>query len=948
MRLTLRTLLAYLDNILDPSDAELLGNKIHQSEFATSLMHQIRGSVRRLRLDAPALDAQGIGNDLNSVAEYLDNVLPPEQVPALEKACLDNETNLGEVASCHQILTLVLGEAAPVTDKMRQHAYSIAPTAAGDSQAQVHDAHGPVPPPLSTIVMAPTSYPSDATFPENGLTEETTASPPTESPVPGSTTATINPYLRVDPPSTKETWRAEASTLSTESAESIDAPVEAPLIATAIPGESVPEGPTASVATASPRNEYPDYLPRKSNWLRSAFITGLIALLILAGMLFATGTIQHNFLTKWIIGESQQVASANSKQAADVPPTTPAQPDLPPRETAEPPRAEQEVHIVSPNQQQPESSAHDQGSFAAPNFDQPPLADTPPLVPMELDREDSLESADRLPDFMDSNGFRDPIETTNRVAGPTPTADQASATDQAPTPNLEPTMELLRSEPSPLPTSPADSIAAEPAEPDVPGIDNTVVDRLVEEEAPSGVVIVNREPVTPGENEVAILPPATILDADPLDLNQPSVSPEPVEPPVASSPDVNALATSRQLPTESRLSIVEAPEVNEPLEPTKLQRDDQLLLLFDAETESWVRLASNVQLQEGDQLLGLPAFRSDIEIGTGLLCSVFGEGRLRLGPGKSLTLLDGHVLLESREPNQTQSVRFGGREFEIQMLDPAAQVAIEATHAYIPGSDISATAPHALLKIISINHSLSVTVDGETYEVPDGWVLATIDDFAPLKPRRSKPPRWTDPEDFLKSTDRRAARDWRKQLGEVTDVQPWLEQITDRKIQQDQRSLAARSLAELDAFGPLVQSFNDASQHSYFERHFETLRRALTRGPEVQQRVRLALERAYGSEQAELMLEMLQGYSAKQLPQGAGTMLVKYLDHPNLELRAFAIENLADITGARSDYRPNDSLLSRSRAANIWRRRLKSRRGIAYDEMPEVVRLLEAAAKDAD
>ncbi len=125
MRLTLRTLMAYLDGILEPDDREALGRKIDESELAKKLIERTQDVVKRSRLGAPQPVGTGVARDPNSVAEYLDNTMAPEQIQDFERVCLESDLHLAEVTSAHNILTMVLGEPAEIEPATRERMYRL-------------------------------------------------------------------------------------------------------------------------------------------------------------------------------------------------------------------------------------------------------------------------------------------------------------------------------------------------------------------------------------------------------------------------------------------------------------------------------------------------------------------------------------------------------------------------------------------------------------------------------------------------------------------------------------------------------------------------------------------------------------------------------------------------------------------------------------------------------
>jgi hypothetical protein len=132
-RLTLRTLLAYIDDTLPPAEAQTLGKKVAESEEAQQLIERIKRITRRRGLTTPTPTGEDADvSDPNTVAEYLSDNLKTAQVRELEETCLTSDVHLAEVAACHQILTLVLTEPVRVPPSANQRMYLLADPPACD------------------------------------------------------------------------------------------------------------------------------------------------------------------------------------------------------------------------------------------------------------------------------------------------------------------------------------------------------------------------------------------------------------------------------------------------------------------------------------------------------------------------------------------------------------------------------------------------------------------------------------------------------------------------------------------------------------------------------------------------------------------------------------------------------------------------------------------------
>jgi hypothetical protein len=155
MRLTLRTLLAWLDDTLPAAEVRQIGQQVSESPLAGELVDKIHRVTRQRRLTVPPGTGPD-GVDANIVAGYIGDELPAEVVAEYEKRCLTSDVTLAEVASVHQILSL-LGQKAKVPVEARERMYHLVKgrEAVGPATPRTFKPKDPEPVPLASWTPPP-------------------------------------------------------------------------------------------------------------------------------------------------------------------------------------------------------------------------------------------------------------------------------------------------------------------------------------------------------------------------------------------------------------------------------------------------------------------------------------------------------------------------------------------------------------------------------------------------------------------------------------------------------------------------------------------------------------------------------------------------------------------------------------------------------------------------
>ena len=878
MRLTLRTLLAYLDDILEQDDTAIIKGKVEESAIATALITRIRDSVDRREVGALSPDVIGPLENANVMGEYLDSTLPPEQIAEIERLCLESDASLSEAAACHQILTVVLGQPARVSDALKKRIYDLPfsdDLLAMEQQTQpAADVRAAKP---SSLATAPVVSHSALEIPEPAADDERNLG--------GGNTGVSNPD---GVPSVAGVSAAEPSDWQSDAPTSIRpvGPDDSGVSHTAVRLKNAPDlddesGRSEAEIVAGATRAMLDQTDGYRGSIRPSRIAPwLITLAMAAVVLYVLGQIFAPL-------QKRDVERVASTEIDDAMPTI-LEPVIEENELSS---ANEPPSVATPNVATPNDATPNVATPGSPTLDvappesgtpPPPADDLSPTVNADL-QSDETETVAEVEMGSGLTPETDPImprPSNDSAATESSTGDPSTKAQDNTEPSVDtPDAEAMDNEPALAETNedvsgdgnktPAMEIPAM----ETPDSSGTMVAELTQ---PNGFVIVREQ-----ENWSRLLPrKADDAPAEPIKPNQPG------NPVFGISVGQTVIAPAYFRPILADQSGLEWTLAG----PTRMK------LGVDPE------LGSVTQLVDGNILLA--STQPDVTAAI-----IFGRRHVKVAMAEAQTVL-AVELTHLRTPG----------------LNPLA------AENRLPVFRIISIQGTALLQSGLID-------DGVISQTGDTVTLATGQQFQGrgIQPtvvgEIDRLPPWIDAPakqgGLLES-----ARDGLMEF--VTKDEPIEKSLREamafRRVEV--AALAAETLLLLgraDVYFGTDGILNRSRQRQYWEEHFQMLRQQIASDAEAANLIRLAIERAELAD-SQILFKLLVGFSTEELEAGGDEKLVSFLDSASMAVRVLAIENLRMIVGDSLGYRADqENANARKNDIKKWETRIR-RGDIRYIE----------------
>ncbi|MEM6978067.1 MAG: hypothetical protein AAF539_00285 [Planctomycetota bacterium] len=894
MRLTLRTLLAYLDNTLEPEDAVVLKAKLEASPRAVALVSRIRGSMNREQLSAPSPDAMGPLENANVMSEYLDSMLSVEQLAEIEQWCQESDVSLAEAAACHHILAIALGQPARVPDRLRERVYGLP----NSDALRTMEAASSRTPDMSPQVRAtddPISYASlnlPAASNDDAMdlaAMETLAATDAKGIAPAQQASTS-----IGPVGPNDSGVADAATRLRDAT-----------------GDDATSRDSVALAGATRRAmlESDGY----RGGIRPSRITPwLVSLALVAVFLFALARVFQPMMRESSI---DQVASQTTNPI-DAPKLVSEKESG----QADPAIAE-ELPDEDNTDDSSDSVTPDTDTEASELNSNPLVPDSPALAEIDLARAPVDDTSLTMTGASSTSD-----ESKNATAEP---IDVASDQNESTRPtevvvSENPVNGLAATPPKPIDMPPVDLLAMDSNTRDdlavVPAVEMASEDLSMKEGFdPLAEPIKADDAPSPSSMEVPGAPDAspdvvsgivaTLINPDSLVLTQSDASWQPL---TAQQREISAGAT------------ILAPALYRPILVSRPNEE------FDADIAT---ASANADSPSAPADAAVPTRVGDLE------WMLAGPTRIQLtrdDEGMIRTrVIDGRFTLASTRENVRTRLQLGQREIELTMPEAQTVLAIELTHIRLPGFDpLVQRNRQTVYRILAIQGGAELSPIGSQSSFEPVNIVAdqqwrANDTQPPVVNAVDELPTWVDVPprvDLLVQSAREGlltfVRDGQAQPDSLE--RSLREAMAFRRVEV--AALAAETLLMIgrgDVYFGNDGIFSRVRQRTYWTEHFETLRLEIARSADAAVSVRDAAMRAELADGA-VLFQLLVGFSPQQLAAGGDENLVDWLDSPSMPVRVLAIENLRQITGETLGYRPDlENALRRAPDIRKWVSKLK-------------------------